>query len=268
MLSGRDFNIEDNNASLPVAILSDQAAKTFFQGVNPIGLRYIEREEDGENKGRERWIEVVGVAKDIDYERPSDAALAIVYRSASQCLALCSPLSSYEIRFAGSLPNLTRRLKDSAASVDSHVALNFHMLADERNDAIRRNRAMASIATFFGFFAGLLAMIGVYGVTSYATSERRREIGIRMALGAQPRNVFRMILRETATLVFVGVVLGVAAGFGAAQMIREMLWGVTPTDPLTISSAACLVLIVAGIASFLPARRASKADPMVTLRFE
>lgn len=264
MLSGRDFSPEDNMTSLPVAILSEEAAKTFFTGVNPLGLRY--REDDGESNGQEYSVEIVGIAKDIDYRRPNDAPLPIVYRPASQCPA-CSPLGRYELRFAGPTPDLTKRLKNSSASVDSHLALNFHLMADESR-GIEQKRAAALIATFFGLLTGVLAMIGVYGVTSYATSQRTREIGIRMALGAQPGNVSWMVLRETITVVFVGVAFGVAAGFSAAQTIRGMLYGVTPTDPLTFVFAACLMLLVAGIAAFLPARRASKTEPIIALRFE
>ncbi|MGH9865856.1 MAG: FtsX-like permease family protein, partial [Candidatus Acidiferrales bacterium] len=250
------------------AILSDTAAKTFFPGGNPVGLRYQEREREGDNKGKEYAIEIVGVAKDMDFQAPNYAQLSIVFRPVSQCLALCSPISSYEVRFAGPLSDMSNRLKTSAASVDPQLALKVYLLADEINNTIHRNRAMALIAATFGLFVGLLAMIGVYGVTSYATAERTREIGIRMALGAQPGDVFRLILGETIMVVFVGVTFGVAAGFVVARTIRGMLYGVTPNDPLTFAFAACLMLLVAAIAAFLPAYRASKADPMVALRFE
>jgi putative ABC transport system permease protein len=268
MLSGRDFNDGDNEASPPVAILSEQAARTFFPGINPIGSRYLEREESGENKGQESSIEVVGVAKDIDYQRPYDSPLAMVYKPVSQCVASCSPISSYEIRFADPSFYATKRLKDAVATVDSQLAVELHLLDDERNGLVQRNRGTALIGTFFGLFTGLLAMIGVYGVTSYATSQRTREIGIRMALGAVPSNLFRMILGETVTVVIIGVALGIVAGFAVARAIQGMIWGVAATDPLTFVSAACGMLIVTGIAAFLPARRAMRVDPMIALRYE
>jgi putative ABC transport system permease protein len=111
-------------------------------------------------------------------------------------------------------------------------------------------------------------MIGVYGVTSYAAAQRTREIGIRMALGAQPGNVFRLIVGETMRVVCEGLAIGVGAGFVAAQMICEMIWGVKPNDPLSFGLAICLMLRIAGIAAFLPARRAMRVDPMIALRFE
>lgn len=269
MLSGRDFSDSDDETSLPVAILSDTAARVFFPEVaNPVGLRYRQREEEGEHKGQEYSIEVVGISKDIDYQLPNYGPLPIVYRPVAQCITLCSPINSYEIRFAGKLPDLTTRLKDAAETVDSHLTFESRLLSDEHDDGVRRNRAMGWIATLFGLFAGFLAMIGVYGVTSYAASQRTREIGIRMTLGAQRGDVFRMILRETIVVVFIGVALGVVAGYDAAKAIQGMLWGVKPTDSLTFVLAGCAMLAVATIAAFLPARRAAQADPMAALRAE
>lgn len=264
MLAGRDFDTADNQASIPVVILSEEAAKEFFPGRNPIGLRYREKYSGADEQ--EYSVEVVGVVKDIEYQRPSDTPLRIVYQPVAQCPS-CS-LGSYELRYAGSLRDLTKRVKSAAEGVDPHLALNFHLLSNEINSVVKRNRVTALLAAFFGLLTAALAMIGVYGVTSYATAQRTREIGVRMALGAQPRNVFRMILGETVAVVLVGVALGVAAGFGAAQMIRGMLWGVTANDPLSFAGAACVMMVVAGIAALLPARRASKADPMVALRTE
>jgi putative ABC transport system permease protein len=268
MLSGRDFNDSDNEVSPPVAVLSEQAARTFFPRVNPIGLRYREREESGENKGQEYSIEVVGVAKDIDYQRPYDSPLAMVYKPVSQCAASCAPISSYEVRFADPSADASKRLKDLVATVDSQLSVELHLLDDERNGLVQRNRGTALIATFFGLFTGLLAMIGVYGVTSYATSQRTREIGIRMALGAQPSNMFRMVLGETVTVVLIGVACGIVAGLAVARAIQGMIWGVKATDPLSFFSAASGMLVVAGIAAFIPARRAMRVDPMVALRYE
>ncbi|MFZ0641006.1 MAG: ABC transporter permease [Candidatus Acidiferrales bacterium] len=264
ILMGRDFGAGDNKGSISVVILSEEAAKEFFAGKNPVGLRFQEKNVGVD--GQEHFVEVVGVVKDIDYQRPSDVPLRIVYEPVAQCSS-CG-VGSYELRYAGALPDLMKRAKSAAAGVDTHLALNFHLLSDQINGVVKRNRVTALLAMFFGLLTAALAMIGVYGVTSYATSQRTREIGIRMTLGAQPGDVFRMILGETITVVFVGVALGVAAGLGAAQTIRGMLWGVTASDPLTFVSAGCVMLLVAGVAAFLPARRASKADPMIALRFE
>jgi putative ABC transport system permease protein len=267
ILAGRDFNDGDTGPSFPVAILSKELARTLFRGVNPVGLRFPEK-DDPNQRGQGYPVEVVGVAGDIQYRDPNDAPLPLLFRPVSQCGALCSGVGDYQIRVAGELPEMARRLKNSAAIVDSHIVLKIWPLANMIDTSVHRNRAMAWIAIAFGLFVGLLAMIGVYGVTSYATAERTREIGIRMALGAQPRNVFRMILGETMGVVCIGVAFGVAGGLAAAQMIRGMLWGVSSTDPLSFAFAACLMLLIAGIAAFLPAQRAAKVDPMLALRYE
>ncbi|MFI5094328.1 MAG: FtsX-like permease family protein [Candidatus Acidiferrum sp.] len=124
------------------------------------------------------------------------------------------------------------------------------------------------IATTFGLFVGLLAMIGVYGVTSYAAAERTREIGIRMALGAERGDVFRMFLGGMMRVVCIGIVFGLGALVPAAQIIHGTIWGVKPTDPVSLGFAIWLMLLIAGIAAFLPARRASRVDPIVALRYE
>lgn len=264
-LAGRDFNDTDTATSLPVAILSRTLAETLFPGVNPVGLRF--REDDDKGNGRDYDVEVVGVTADMQYRRPGMGPLPILYRPVSQC-GSCLGIGGYEVRVAGALPEMEKHLASAAAVVDSHVILKCDLLSNAFNGVLHRNRAMELIAITFSLFVALLAVIGVYGVTSYATAERTREIGIRMALGAQPGNVFRMILGETITMVLVGVALGVAAGFGAAQMIRGMLWGVGASDPLSFSLATCLMLFIAGIAAFLPARRAMRVDPMIALRYE
>jgi len=266
MLAGRDFNDANTEASPPVAILSENLAKTLFGGVNPVGLRF--REDDRDGSGRDYAVEVVGVAGDIQYRRPDLGPLPILYRPVSQCGGSCLTMGSYEIRAVGTFAETTKRLESAATSVDSRVSLKFDLLSNAMDGVLHRNRAMALIATIFGLFAGLLAMIGVYGVTSYATAERTREIGVRMALGAQPGDVFRMVMRETMNAVSIGIAFGVAAGVASSSLIRGLIWGVKPTDPLSFGVAICLMLLIAASAAFVPARRAVRVDPMVALRYE
>jgi len=266
LLAGRDFNDGDTNTSLPVAVFSEDLAKKLFGGVNPVGLRF--RENDGDDNGQDYPVEVVGIARDQQYRRPSDAPLPILYRPVAQCGGSCSGMGSYEIRAAGAFAETAKRLENAAAAIDPHIALKCDPLSDAISYSVHRNRAMALIATTFGLFVGLLAMIGVYGVISHAAVERTREIGIRMALGAKQGDVFRMLLGEMMRVVCIGIAFGLAAGVAVAQMIRETIWGVKPTDPLSLGFAICLMLLIAGIAAFLPARRAMRVDPMVALRHE
>lgn len=266
MLAGRDFTASDTGTSLPVAILSEDAAKTLFRGVNPVGLRF--RENDSRVDGQDYTVEVIGIAKDIQYRKPGYAPLPIMFRPVSQCDGSCSGIGSYEIRAAGPLAETAKRLEAAAAKVDPRVVLKCDPLSNAMNGVLHRNRAMAWIATTFGLFVGLLAMLGVYGVTSYATAERTREIGIRMALGAQRGNVLHMVFGETMWTVCIGAALGAGASVAASGMLRGLIWGVKPTDPLSFGFAIGLMLLIAGIAAFLPARRAMRVDPMVALRYE
>ncbi|HXO05427.1 MAG TPA: ABC transporter permease [Candidatus Sulfotelmatobacter sp.] len=266
LLTGRDFNDGDTGTSLPVAILSEALARKLFGGVNPVGLRF--RENDQDEHGQDYSVEVVGVTRDIQYRRPSDGSLPILYRPVAQCAGGCSGIGAYEIRVAGALAETSKRLANVAATVDPRVVLKCEPLSNAISNTVHRNRAMALIATSFGLFVGLLAMIGVYGVTSHAAAERTREIGIRMALGAKPTDVFRMLFGEMMRIVSIGIVFGLGATVPAAQLIRKTIWGVKPSDPLSVGYAICSMILIAGIAAFLPARRAMKVDPMVALRYE
>ena len=266
VLAGQDFSDGDRDTSPPVAILSQALAKALFGGVNPVGLRF--REDDQDGSGQEYYVEVVGVARDIQYRRPDYGPLLILYRPVSQCGGSCLEMGYYEIRAAGGFAETTKRLETAAAAIDTRVSLKFDLLSHAMDGVLRRNRAMALIATTFGLFVGLLAMIGVYGVTAHSVAERTREIGIRIALGAQRGDVFRMLLGEMMRVVCIGIVFGLGVAEPATQMIRGVIWGVKPTDPLSIGFAISLMLLIAGIAAFLPARRAMRVDPMVALRFE
>ncbi len=177
-------------------------------------------------------------------------------------------IGNYQIRTAGALAETAKRLEEAAGTVDPRIVLKCEPLSNMLSASVHRNRAMALIATAFGLFVGLLAMIGVYGVTSHAAAERTREIGIRMALGADRGDVFRMLLGEMMRVVCAGLAFGLAAVVPAAQLIRSTIWGVKPTDPLSIGFAICLMILIAGIAALLPARRAMRVDPMVALRYE
>ena len=266
MLAGRDFTAGDSSTSIPVAILSADLAKALFGAVNPVALRF--RENDSRTNGQDYTVEVVGVAKDVQFRKPGYAPLPILYRPVSQCDSSCSGIGSYAIQTVGPFAETEKRLTAAAATVDPRVILKCDSLSDAMNGVLHRNRAMALIATTFSLFVGLLAMIGVYGVTSYATAERTREIGIRMALGAQRGNVLHMVFGETMWTVCIGAALGAGASLAAGGMLRGLIWGVKPTDPLSLGFAICLMLLIAGIAAFLPAGRATRVDPMVALRYE
>lgn len=266
MVAGRDFNADDTETSPPVAILNANLAHSLFGKTNPVGLRF--REDDHDGSGREDDVEVVGVVKDIQYRRPDYGPLPVLYRPVSQCRSACLEMGTFEIRVVGSLAQTAKRLEMAAGRVDPRVSLKFSPLSSVMDGVLHRNRAMALLATTFSFFVALLAMIGIYAMTSYAVAERTREIGVRIALGATRDDVLRMLLGEIMRPVLIGIAVGIAVVFPAFQLIRGAIWGVRPADPLSVGFAICSILVVAGLASFLPARHAMHIEPVVALRYE
>jgi predicted permease len=265
LFAGRDFRDEDSSASAAVAILSETAARRLFPGINPLGLTFRQLNE----KGQQSAVGVVGVVKDVkELVRSSDQPYPMVYRPIAQCSSPCPSFGTFALRFVGPLSEITARAKNAAREVDPHLALEYGLESDIVNEGYRRDRLSASLATLFGALALVLAAIGIYGVTSYATAQRTTEIGIRMALGAQPCHVLQLIVGESLRVVLIGVALGTLGAFAASRLIREMLFGVTPADPLTFTLAAALMVSVAVVAALLPAYRALETDPILALRAE
>jgi ABC-type antimicrobial peptide transport system permease subunit len=161
-----------------------------------------------------------------------------------------------------------QQAKRAAEAVAPNASLQFKTLTEQVRGSLARERLLAVLSGFFGGLALLLALIGLYGVTSYNVTQRRREIGIRMALGARPLQVMRMVLGEVTILIAIGLALGLAATISATHLIDSLLYGVKPRDAGTLSLSAAMLVLVAGIAGFLPARRASRVDPMNSLREE
>jgi ABC-type antimicrobial peptide transport system permease subunit len=159
-------------------------------------------------------------------------------------------------------------VKSTIAGVNPGVSLQFTTLALQVDESLSRERLLATLSGFFGGLALLLAMIGLYGVMSYNVTRRRNEIGIRMALGAEQSRVLRMVLREVAMLIFMGLAVGLAAAMGATRFVESFLYGTKSNDPWTLSLAAGFLAAVAALAGFLPALRASRLDPMNALREE
>jgi predicted permease len=265
LLAGRDFTHDDNEASRGVAIISETAARRFFPETNPIGLTFRQLDEIGQQS----TVEVVGVVKDMkELTRSSGQPYPLVYRPIAQCSSPCPSFGTYELRFRGMLSNITARAKDAARSVDPHLTLEFSLMSDTVIEEYQRERMSAILATLLGLLALVLVAIGIYGVTSYAVAQRTREIGLRMALGAQPHDVLRLIVGESVRLVLIGIALGVLGAFGAAKLIRGMLFGVTPADPLTFTLAAILTVSVAVMAALFPSYRSLKTEPTIALRAE
>jgi ABC-type antimicrobial peptide transport system permease subunit len=163
---------------------------------------------------------------------------------------------------------LARGVSAALIAVDRDLAFSFRPLADQVNAARHQERLVAWLSALFGALAVLLASIGVYGVTSYAVAQRRFEIGIRMALGARGRDVVRLTVRETIVMTLCGVAVGLTVAAALTRYLQALLFGVTPLDPLTFIAAPALLVAVALLACYVPARRATAIDPMIALRCE
>jgi len=259
LVMGRDFDAHDTPGSPKVAIVNQSMAKKFFAGQNPLGRRY--RSEAG-------WVEIVGVVKDAKYVTLREDIHPTAYVAASQD-ANPDESKTFELRVATGAPTAAiSAVKSSIAEVNRDVSLQFKTLALQVDESLARERLLATLSGFFGGLALALAMIGLYGAMSYNVTRRRNEIGIRMALGAEQSRVLRMVLREVAILIGIGLAIGLGAAIGTTRFIASFLFGMKANDPWTLSLAAGALALVAALAGFLPARRASRLDPMSALREE
>jgi predicted permease len=264
LVAGRDFNSHDTPESPQVAIVNQTMANKFFAGRSPVGKRY--RTDEG-NKLSDP-VEIIGVVKDAKYRSLREEILPTAYVAANQ---EAKPFTStmFEMRVAAGAPtSLVSGAKAAIAGVNRDVSLQFKSLAVQVDESLARERLLATLSGFFGGLALVLAMIGLYGVMSYNVARRRNEIGIRMALGAEQSRVLRMVLREVAILIGVGLVIGMGVAIGTTRFVQSFLYGVKANDPWTLSLAAVVLALVASLAGFLPARRASRLDPMTALRDE
>ena len=262
LTAGRDFDRRDTLGAPRVAIVNQALAKKFFGAANPVGKTY-------RNTYPELGppIEVIGVVGDAKYGSLRDEVPATAYLSAGQD-GSPFPNAVFELRAAGPAAGLIPSVKAALLGINPDITLQFGTLANQVASSLTRERLLATLSGFFGALALLLATIGLYGVMSYNVSRRRSEIGIRMALGAAEAKVLRMVLGEVSLLVGVGLAAGLGVALAATRLIETFVYGLTVRDPATLAAAIVLLGAVALIAGYLPARRASRLDPMAALREE
>ena len=261
--AGRDFTAGDTAGAPPVVIANEAFVKKYVKG-NPVGQTV--RFEQGPSGVRQSQI--VGVAENAAYRSVRDPIPPVLYLPLPQAHGDETPrrLSLSVRAAAGSPVLLTRSLADAIGRVDRDVSLTFRPLAAYVDGALVRERLLAMLSGFFGGLALLLAGLGLYGVTSYAVARRRSEIGIRMALGAESSRVVSMVLRRIAVPVAVGLAGGSALSLWASRYVETLLYGLDARDPLTLLGAAAFLLVVSGLAAWIPARRAARIDPARVLR--
>jgi putative ABC transport system permease protein len=263
VLAGRDFTSADRTGAQPVAIVNEAFARKFTYGKNPIGRR-VRQPGYGIEPTIDR--EIVGYVKDAAYRSLREPVPPTMYVPYRQHPSPPSFMSVSVRASGGSAALLTKSLAAALTPVHGDIAITFRPLSDQVNSALTQERIVAMLSGFFGALALLLSALGLYGVTSYAVSRRRTEIGIRMALGAAPAGVIRLVLRRVVMLVGLGVVLGSAVSLWAAHLVSTLLFGLQPRDPMTLAGAVAVLGAIGAIAGWLPARRASRIDPARVLR--
>ena len=265
--AGRDVADRDAANALPVVVINEAFARRSFPGQSAIGQILVESELTF-LKGRT----VIGVVGDAIYGSLRDAVPPTIYLPPAPPPALEPPgrtAVTISLRsVAGPSATLVPSVGAALTAADRDVAFSFRPLVDQVNASYGQERLTAALSAFFGALALMLAGVGLYGVTSYAVSRRRSEIGIRIALGAQPADVIKLVLRQSILLTLVGAALGIAAAAALTRYLEAMLFGVTPLDPSTFIAVSLLFGAVATLAAYLPARRATKVDPMIALRCE
>lgn len=267
LLLGREIGPRDTPASQKIAVVNQSFAQTFFPGQNPLGRRFFFGDEDDLERGEE--LEIVGVMGDVKYESAREKAGPTAYRPILQVQDSDAYSSDLQIRSIGNAADLTPAVRQAIAEVDNKLpTLRITTLREQLKGTLDQEKLLAQLVSFFGALALVLACIGLYGVMAHAVVRRTKEIGIRMALGAERRNIIWMVLRETLVLILVGVAIGVPTAIGAGRFIASQLFGVGVADPLALTAATLFLTGVAVLAGLLPARKASRVNPLIALRYE
>jgi len=259
--SGREFRDGDDLASAPVALVSEEMARRYW-GSRPLGKRILRTAEAAQG----RWLTVVGVVGDVQDSALGAENGATFYVPIAQG---ARPSMFLVARTSVEPLSLVQAVRLQVLAVDKEQPIALVQTLDDRiSDSLAKPRFNTFMLTLFAALGMLLAVVGIYAVLSYSVSQRSHEIGIRRTLGAQNGDVIRLILKRGMGLAGLGMVLGLGAAFLSTQVLEGLLFGVTPTDPLVFGAIAVGLILVALVASYLPARRAAKFEPMVTLRLD
>jgi len=262
LIAGRGFDSQDTATSPKVAVINEALAKKRFAGVNPVGRMFrADREEKAD------LIRIVGVCTDNYYATmregpPPQFFLPYVQQKGAGGM-------TYELRTGLSTAALAPLLRKTVQGIDRDLPVTNLRTQREQIDAtLQIERALAALTSGFGLLALALACVGIYGIMAYSVAQRTNEIGIRLALGANPAQVRRMVLRESTWLTLIGIAVGVGGALACMRLVRSMLYGVSPNDPATIAAGTTVLITVALAATWIPARRAAAVQPMQALRHE
>src|SRR5579863_473276 len=264
LLAGRNFNSSDTKAGPAVAIVNQTLARRFFPNLDPVG-KTLRVDDVGGKPGPP--IEVVGIVRDSKYSSLREETPPTVFFPVSQVPEHAEG-QTFELRTAIPPSALAGPIQAAVAGVNKEIPLEFRTLAEQVSDSMVQERLLALLSGFFGALALLLAMVGLYGTLSYLVTQRQTEFGVRMALGAPPGSILGLVMRDVVAVLAGGMVVGVGLSLATTRWLQQMLFGLGPRDTLTIGAAVAVLSAVALVAGYLPARRATKVDPMVALRYE
>jgi predicted permease len=253
---GREFTQRDRDGSLAVAIVNQSFARRFWPGEDPVGKRI---------RIGDRLREVVGVARDSRIRSLSESSTPYFYLP---FLQYYQPNMTLEVRTALDPTAIIPAVRSEIAELDRDLPVQAGTMEEALGLSLLPQRAGATLLGVFSVLGLVLASIGLYGVVAYAVAQRTRELGIRVALGAEASDVYRVILGHGAKLTMLGLAIGIGAALLLARLASGVLFGVSPVDPLTLGSVAVILAVVALAASYVPARRATRVDPLVALREE
>jgi putative ABC transport system permease protein len=267
LVAGREFSASDAEGTTPVAIISEAVARRYWPHSSPVDshLTILARVYSGQSAGASQPLEVVGVVKDVrEYELwEPELSIYVPYRQ--------HPVPSVFLAVRTAVPpmSVAPAVRDDVLALDKEQPVNdVRTMSEIVSETYGAIRFPMTLVWIFAALALLLSAVGIFGVMSYAVSRRTQEMAIRMALGAGRRDVMQLVLREGLTVAAVGIAMGLAAALGLSRVMAGYVYGIKSTDPLTFAVASLLLMAVALLASYIPARRATKADPMVALRYE
>jgi putative ABC transport system permease protein len=260
LLRGRDFDDRDTRASLPVAIINDTLARQFFPDDDPIGHRF--KDDYGG-----RWRTIIGVVGSYKNRQPMNPPSPMVFRPLAQ--------TSYGgeewvvVRTSGDPSKLAATARATVRSLDRDLPITkLRTMRQVVADSLSEPRLVTSFVAGFALFALVLAVIGIYGISAYSVAQRRHELGIRVALGASQSDLLGLVLRKSGWLASSGVAMGIPVALALSHIMGSFLYGISPHDLVVFGGVSVLLVSVALAATYLPARRAAKVDPMVALRYE
>jgi predicted permease len=260
IVRGRGFTIHDDEKAPKVVMINETAAKKYFPGEDPLGQRF------GTSLETSGQFEIVGIVHDAKYNslrEPVPPTLYIDYMQGRLSQA------TFELRTAADPMALVPSVRDAVRTVDPNLPVtNVSTQMEQIENRLQQERLFAQAYALFGSLALLLAAIGLFGLMSYNVARRTNEIGIRMALGARREDVVRLVMRESMLLVAIGIAIGLGAALASRRLVETLLFGLAPSDPRSIAAAIATMVAVSAIAGYLPARRASRVDAMVALRYE